>query len=302
MAAKRYDMGTPIGGERKQARHDSPLDQMDGDLADGAEKSPKSPIRQPDFSQAAEGIDLTPDESDMKSMMTKMMGMMTKMTTDMSAVRVGVEEAKTKAQQAVDIAKKTDAKVVEVKEKMVTKGTVQSMIDASIPKIQKSTMTKDDVQKMIDETLSQCSTPRTARSTGATSTLTAVIGSVPNADSFEKAVKWATDFCHDQGLPTPDAQDMYCKGDFKGIFFIKFANDAGRQAFLEAVEKYAKAHKDQKTAWAKPDLPIQARVQQSVLFQIRRMLVQWGYNKTCIKVDTDDARSTLQGPRWRPRR
>ncbi|CAK0803732.1 unnamed protein product [Prorocentrum cordatum] len=130
---------------------------MDGDDADGAEKSPKSPIRQPDFGQAAEGTgdagsnDFENGDPDRKSMMTKMMGMMTNMTKDMNAVRTGMEEAQTNAQQALDIAKETDAKVLEVQKKKITRDTVQSMIDASIPELQKAAMTKDDVQTMLDE-------------------------------------------------------------------------------------------------------------------------------------------------------
>ena len=228
----------------------------------------------------------------MKSMMTKMMGMMTKMTKDMNAVRTGVEEAITKAQQAVDIAKGTEAKVVEVQEKMITRDTVQSMIDTSIPEFQKAAMTKDDVQKMIDETLSRCSTPRTARSATVSFTSTAVVGNVPNADTFEKAVQWATDLCRDHCLPPPAAQDMYFKTAFKGVFFIKFSSDEVRQKFLDIVEGRSKSSPGPAAVWAKPDLPIHIRTQHSVLFGIRRLLSQWGYSKACINVDTES--STIQ--------
>ena len=48
------------------------------------------------------------EDEDMKQMMKQMMGMMGKMSQDMKAVTSGVEEAKAKAQEAVDIAKKTE--------------------------------------------------------------------------------------------------------------------------------------------------------------------------------------------------
>ena len=39
--------------------------------------------------------------------------------------------------------------------------------------------------------------------------------------------------------------------------------------------------------WAKIEQPFEIRTADSVLFAIKRMLVEWKYNKHCIKVDTE---------------
>ena len=39
--------------------------------------------------------------------------------------------------------------------------------------------------------------------------------------------------------------------------------------------------------FAKDDLPIDIRMAENCLFQMKRMLATWGYNKSCVKVDTD---------------
>ena len=41
------------------------------------------------------------------------------------------------------------------------------------------------------------------------------------------------------------------------------------------------------TIWAKPDQPIQERIENSVLFGIKYLLNSWNYPRNCIWVDAD---------------
>ena len=39
--------------------------------------------------------------------------------------------------------------------------------------------------------------------------------------------------------------------------------------------------------WAKADLPIETRVQQGVLFAVKKYMVSWGYERKAVWVDTE---------------
>ncbi|CAK0862457.1 unnamed protein product, partial [Prorocentrum cordatum] len=93
------------------------------------------------------------------------------------------------------------------------------------------------------------------------------------------------------------ARNMYCKSEFEGVFFVKFMSDASRQMFLDTVNSFARGQPGGfvNTVWAKPDLPFDIRMQHGVLFGLRRLLATWGFNKTCVKVNTDDSSLSVAG-------
>ena len=70
------------------------------------------------------------------------------------------------------------------------------------------------------------------------------------------------------------------------ILFGRFASIADRDAVVTAMRN-AKATVGGKAIWAKPDLPLDVRTAQSVLFATKRLLVQWGFNKSALWVDTN---------------
>jgi hypothetical protein len=72
------------------------------------------------------------DDDDMKTMMKKMMGMIGGLSKDMQTVKSAVEEAGQKADKAVSIAERTEAKIVEVQKTAVSKTEVEVMINESV--------------------------------------------------------------------------------------------------------------------------------------------------------------------------
>ena len=209
------------------------------------------------------------DEEDMKKMMKTMMGMMGKITTDIAAVSAGVEDAKTKAGEAVLVAKQTQAEVTNMKAEIVPKDQVQEMIDHSIKKM----------QTKIDEQLENIAKGKAVvkHETG-----DALFGGLDNA-TREDAEDWILRKLKEFNVAEP--LKIFHKGDsFKGILYAKFSSpDAVTKA---AIAFDARDHKlNGKTVWAKKDLPIQIRSPLSFLLGLRWQLLQWGFSRSEIKVD-----------------
>ena len=80
--------------------------------------------------------------------------------------------------------------------------------------------------------------------------------------------------------------DIYEKGDFNGIVFVKFACEADRNTAIPMLKKL-KLQEDGAKIWAKADQQIEGRVETSVLFGIKYLLSSWGYPRNCCWVDMD---------------
>ena len=82
---------------------------------------------------------------------------------------------------------------------------------------------------------------------------------------------------------------MLSKGDFKGFLFVKCLNVGHREQLIRCI---ARAPGD---AWADQDRPIDVRTAAGTLFGVKRMLTQWGYNKSCINVNEDAGSLSVAG-------
>ena len=209
------------------------------------------------------------DEEDMKAMMTKMMGMMGKITTDMAAVSTGVEEAKAKASEAVEVAKKTQADMTSIRTQIVPKNEVQEMIDESIKLM----------HAKIEEQLENIAK---GKAVGGNATGDAMFGGLDNA-TRQEAEDWILRKLKELHVEAP--AEIFRKGDsFKGMLYAKFSSSDVVAKIVKAFDTN-KWKLNGKPVWAKCDLPISLRCPLSFLLGLRWQLLQWGYTKGEVKVD-----------------
>ena len=92
---------------------------------------------------------------------------------------------------------------------------------------------------------------------------TAVLGGFSSFENLEAAEKWLSEKLWDEWLPT--AGNIFCKGEFKGIFYAKFGTTAERDSVVNWFRKSSiklQGH----PVWSKPDLPLHQRIIKSLLF------------------------------------
>ena len=74
-------------------------------------------------------------------------------------------------------------------------------------------------------------------------------------------------------------------GEFKGLLFAKFPSMAARDSLVESFKRVS-ISKDF-PQWVKPDLPVFVRAPHSFLFSLKRILVDWNFNKSIVRIDTE---------------
>jgi len=110
-----------------------------------------------------------------------------------------------------------------------------------------------------------------------------VMGNIPKAENFEQAEAWFRKRCSETNTPLP--REVYIKGDFKGLIFAKCSSVAHRDQVIAIVRNCPGGVFPK--PWAKVDQPFDIRTAESALSSIKRMLIDWGYNKSAVRVDTD---------------
>ena len=111
----------------------------------------------------------------------------------------------------------------------------------------------------------------------------AVIGGLGNFEDIDEAVTFLKE--QFDRLKTPEYADIFTKGDFNNIVFIKFRSAASRDQFVSVFGKAQIKHQGN-AVWTRPDLPIEKRVPESFLFGLRKVFLEWKYTKEEIRVDT----------------
>ena len=87
----------------------------------------------------------------------------------------------------------------------------------------------------------------------------------------------------------PAVTEVYAKGDFKGLVFVKFSSKVNRDS-ATSIFRQQKFKHGENLIWAKEDMPISARLKQSVLFSAKKAMISWGYDKTAIWADTESSK------------
>ena len=201
------------------------------------------------------------DGNEMKVMMQQMMQMMGGLSEDMKSVKSGVDEAKATAQEAVTIATRTEAKLVEMQHNNITKEMVQDMIDKSI----------EDKTGNLHGAVCQ------------SSSTTLVVGGL-RGYSFPACAEWIQQ--------TVSPEEIYKKDgyseEFKGIALMKFNSFHEAQKALKTLKEHIVKEnlKDvSRRLWCDFEGSIETRVCRGFLRALRKQLIEWNFSKTCIEID-----------------
>ena len=124
--------------------------------------------------------------------------------------------------------------------------------------------------------------------------LVAVIGKIPEASGVQDCSSWIAAHCERKNLVAPGPDRIYAKGAFKGIVFAKFAKPSDRDSFVDSIREL-KRQQPENAMWAAPDQPVDVRTSQGVLFSFKKVLVNWGYNKSAVKVDVEASALSVAG-------
>ena len=82
--------------------------------------------------------------------------------------------------------------------------------------------------------------------------------------------------------------------EFDNIIFAEFASMPDRDKAINVING-AHATVGGKQVWAKPDQPFDNRAVESFLFGTKKQLMEWGYSKQQVWVDTSDASVSVDG-------
>ena len=122
----------------------------------------------------------------------------------------------------------------------------------------------------------------------------AVYGGFPHeTDHVDAHKQWLADRIRDSTGHNPIEQ--FHKGDYKGILWAKFPSRADRDRAVESMRQANIKHPDGRLLWARPDLPAEVRIPESLLFAFKRTLVEWGFARSIVRVDTDTASVKVGG-------
>lgn len=95
---------------------------------------------------------------------------------------------------------------------------------------------------------------------------TSLVGGLSSLQNFENLKTWITNNLWKTYGPTPG--EIYCKGDFKGIAFIKFATKGERDAAVK-IFREAGCQEGGYTVRLKPNLPTNDRLRHSFIFGVK---------------------------------
>ena len=270
--AAMYDVGTPVGGERKFRRIGSPLQEMDGIVGELDFEDEPAPCTPPQAQPVTmEGIaallSTTLDEK------------LASVTQQVSQLGVDVGDLKKKV-----------ADVVENEDMMQTR--VENL------QIHMDIMDKD--VKQMKEAMASGSVARTARPDGSDTATprsrteigydTVFVGGLGGFNDKHDAEKWLTDQMWWSYAPMPT--EWYFKGnEFQSKLFAKFGSSAEADTALQKIKNINVKYND-KEIFAKIELPLEIRLTRSQLFLAKDILVDNGFDKHSLWVETST--NTLQ--------
>ena len=127
--------------------------------------------------------------------------------------------------------------------------------------------------------------------------LTAVFGGLSALNTFEDTSNWVRSEIQKLNLVNP--VDMFTKdpdNNFKGMLFAKFSTTKERDDVVQGFKTISMDR--EQSQWVKPDLPASIRAPQSFLFGMKRMLVDWSFEKSSIvRVEPDTNILSIRGER-----
>ena len=120
---------------------------------------------------------------------------------------------------------------------------------------------------------------------------TAVFGGLGDEGGEEEAKKWLKGKLEDVTKDSPT--DVYYKGEYKGILFATFDSKIKRDSSVKKMRD-ARLSRSGSRIWCSEDSPIEERACRGVLFEVKKKLVEWGYGKFEVWVDTSSMNLWIQ--------
>ena len=268
--AEKYDMGTPIGGERKMRRLRSPLQEMDGlagelDFEEEEQAAPATPAA----AHQATAVTLEGIAALLDSRLKPVVHALAEVQQDVVRIDTNVENVSMSVQTVSDDLSDLARRV--------------GLMEVGSPPVNQDIWKK--IQKL-EDMISKAKSEETPN-------LTAVIGGLSDAGGYPEAETWVNNTLWSgwASLPTK----MYFKGEqFDNMVFAEFASAEDRDKAVETIRK-ERATVGSKAVWANVDQPADVRAVESFLFGFKKQLTEWGYAKKQVWVDTDNSTVTVDG-------
>ena len=219
--AEKYDMGTPVGADRKYRRIQSPLQEMDG------------VVGRLDVSEDDQGPQ-TPREA---HLVTNNSPVTLQAMSDLLDSKFGPVQ-KQIAELELKLKDHQDCVALEIKRIMTV---VEGTIDGLTVRMAKLEDMSAEGKNLMDRVmllekelraLQGSSSPQT-RDQREDRDSTAVIGGLNDFTHKDDAAWWLSDQLWQQY--GPQVSEFYCKGAFKGMVFAKFRNKDDRDAAMRAL-------------------------------------------------------------------
>ena len=281
----KYDVGTPVGGERKHRRINSPLTEMDDvyptTLIFDNEQETETRSERSSRSSSRETNDLIKlfskmldDKFDEK--LQPISTSISSLSSDMAALNSKVDENNVNINADIlNMATDFD----EFKNETVAKfeGIDKQINDMKDHLKRSPNMPKENFPK---------ESAYTEGITGASKQFpadTLFVGGLGGFDSKTEAAKWIQDQLWWKYGPWP--VDCYIKDEtWAGKLFLKFASDEDAEKGLTNMKSLNVSYGN-KDIFVKKELPFQARVSRSVLYAGKEVLVAQGFDKRALWAD-----------------
>ena len=278
--AEKYDVGTPMGGDRKYRRTRSPLHEMDDAIGqldfseDSAEEFPA-----PTTPSGAEPVTLAAIATLLSTTLDAKLGpvsqTMARLEEDVEDLKKNMTDVESIVQSNVDnIAGRVDHMEAELKH----------MKDGMAQSNNQSLINRLDAMEMRLSLQTYPDTPRSQVS----GEYTAVVGGFKGAYDKTQLDAWMSTVFWTAGAKEPT--ETYIKGtmeNFNGIAFAKYPTKDERDSAISKIQA-ATLDFDGQKVWAKPEQPLKTRTATSLLFAAKRMLVDWQFDKRSLWVDTEN--------------
>ena len=87
----------------------------------------------------------------------------------------------------------------------------------------------------------------------------------------------------------PKMLDFYCKADWSGLLFAKFASKQNRDSAVQVLNamKLVSAS-DEKRIWIKPDMTLHQRMGAQILYKSKKQFISWGWDNKAVHYDEQD--------------
>ena len=297
MASEKYDMGTPIKGERVfterlrdvRQRLFSPGQHMDAVDAPDVPAPVTPAAAQPcaTMMQAPPAVTLEAIASLLDKKFDEKLGPVTEKVNELKEDMQDIKEQQKMTERNVEnLSNHMDAMKNELEGRMTT-------LEAKVAQCPGGVGDAPDRMRVkmvaLEERINSLKLQTPQEDDRA---LTAVVGGLSGFGSEDDAKEFLKAKIWDAWLPSPE--EMYHKGDFKGMLWCKFANETDRNKMIKHFGQAA-FKVEGKRVWSKPDLPLDQRLPIEILFAVKKMMVGWEWAKEALWVDEAERQLTIGG-------